>query len=421
MPLPIVVKSFDPTTNATQGTPPYYMIAFALGGTPVTTLIGSDESKLSWTVTQPVGSKLVLSVVDANGSAGGVTPRIMTVIPGQTTQCVIQPPSTPEFTVTTNVTGDLKTCQPWGFTVKGGVPPYTITLLSPNSPVVTNASIGLGDDHFTYINRADPGGTLVGAISDLTGRWANGTAFVSTKGSTDVACTGLVSSSGNSTVIAQQALSSPGSKSQRPVIIGVSVTVALLVLLGIVGAGVWYRRRSQKKWEEEEAKAMPEQFTELPVEPYKLEGTIMSINNFLGPASRADMKAREALGDAPPPPPPKPPSRNGSTLVPTNPPTPSYQSSQSGSDNGRYSRPGFTSFPSTSIRRSAKSIEAGVGVVMNPTADPGSPQSLESGEVARIGPPGIRQERNMVIQHQDAGIVSELPPPYADRGPGRPS
>jgi hypothetical protein len=53
--LPIIVKSFDPTTNSTHGTPPYYMIAFAIGKTPITTLIGTDENNLSWTVTQPVG------------------------------------------------------------------------------------------------------------------------------------------------------------------------------------------------------------------------------------------------------------------------------------------------------------------------------------------------------------------------------
>lgn len=56
--LPIIVKSYDPTTNSTHGTPPYYMIAFAIGGTPVTTLIGTDQGNLSWTVTQAVGSLL---------------------------------------------------------------------------------------------------------------------------------------------------------------------------------------------------------------------------------------------------------------------------------------------------------------------------------------------------------------------------
>jgi hypothetical protein len=54
--LPIIVKSYDPTTNSTHGTPPYYMISFAIGGTPITSLIGTDENNLAWTITHPVGA-----------------------------------------------------------------------------------------------------------------------------------------------------------------------------------------------------------------------------------------------------------------------------------------------------------------------------------------------------------------------------
>ena len=31
------------------------MMAFVVGGTPVTSLIGTDENNLSWTVTEPAG------------------------------------------------------------------------------------------------------------------------------------------------------------------------------------------------------------------------------------------------------------------------------------------------------------------------------------------------------------------------------
>ncbi|KDR72781.1 hypothetical protein GALMADRAFT_73247 [Galerina marginata CBS 339.88] len=180
-PLQIVVKSSDPTTNATQGTPPYYMISFAVGGTPVTTFIGTDENNLSWTITQTVDSQLLLSVVDANGSAGGIPPQLFNVIAGQSTRCVT-PPSTPSFTVTANVTDELTTCQPWGLTVKGGVPPYNVTLAAINSPIVTNVTMPFGLDVFTFIDRADPGTQLLAAISDFTGQWASGTPIVKTKG-----------------------------------------------------------------------------------------------------------------------------------------------------------------------------------------------------------------------------------------------
>ena len=55
IPLPIIVKPFNATLNNTSGVPPYYMIAFATGGTPSTTLIGKNNRTLSWTVTEPVG------------------------------------------------------------------------------------------------------------------------------------------------------------------------------------------------------------------------------------------------------------------------------------------------------------------------------------------------------------------------------
>ncbi|KAF8970977.1 hypothetical protein BDZ97DRAFT_1411532 [Flammula alnicola] len=166
----IVVKSFDPTTNATQGTPPYYMISFPVGGTPVTTFIGTDENNLSWTVTQPINSQLLLSVVDANGSAGGIPPQFLTVIRESISPCITTPLDTPAFTVSSNVTGSLETCAPWGVTVKGGSPPYVITLAQINSPVVTNVTMPFGTDRFTFINRADPGEQLIAKADGLPGR-----------------------------------------------------------------------------------------------------------------------------------------------------------------------------------------------------------------------------------------------------------
>ncbi|KJA15460.1 hypothetical protein HYPSUDRAFT_149061 [Hypholoma sublateritium FD-334 SS-4] len=128
-----------------NGTPPYYMIAFSVGGTPTTTLIGTDESNLSWTITEPAGD-----VVDANGSAGGVQPRIFTV--------KIQ---TPPFNVKANVTRDLQACQPWGLTAMGGVPPYTATIIQLASSNVTNIT-GLAEGSFTYINDGNADGQIIG-------------------------------------------------------------------------------------------------------------------------------------------------------------------------------------------------------------------------------------------------------------------
>ncbi len=64
-----------------------------------------------------------------------------------------------------NVTGSalLHTCDPWGLTVSGGKKPYQIVLSAFNSTVITNVTMGDDDDVFTYIDRADPNGSIMGA------------------------------------------------------------------------------------------------------------------------------------------------------------------------------------------------------------------------------------------------------------------
>ncbi|CAA7263778.1 unnamed protein product [Cyclocybe aegerita] len=384
---PLAISLFDPanpTLDNARGTAPYYMIAFLIGGAPITTLIGTDEDSLSWTVTAPVGSRLALSVVDANGSAGGLPPTIYEVIAGSTTQCVTGTIQTPEFKVTANVTGDLTTCQPWGLAIKGGVPPYNITLVQPNSPIVTNVTIGFGDNHYTYINRATPNGQLIAAISDLTGRWATRTPMVNTKGSSNVDCVGLVSSSGNSTEIAANIAAAnteaEAAKRQRATVTGVAVTIVLLFLIGS-GIGVFFYIRKRKRlWQLEEANTLPHQFP-LPytqIENSASPGQVLSINNFLStpepkalPLAPPPLSKASFLG-----------GRYGTSsplhgiesplqTSPVDPPVGRALGDDSNSpilpphahnrDSGRSSsRPSFTSFPSTSIRRSVKAIEAGV-------------------------------------------------------------
>ncbi|KAJ7826535.1 hypothetical protein B0H13DRAFT_1657479, partial [Mycena leptocephala] len=120
--------------------PPFYMIAFAVGGAPITTLIGMNESDLSWTVSHPI-------VVDSHGNTGGIAPPLYT---------------TTDFYMTANVTDVLATCAPWGLTVHGGMPPYTLTLAALDSPSVTNVTLGPNGSMFTYINRANPGSQMIG-------------------------------------------------------------------------------------------------------------------------------------------------------------------------------------------------------------------------------------------------------------------
>jgi hypothetical protein len=57
---------------------------------------------------------------------------------------------------------DLKTCEPWGLTVTGGIAPYNVTLISVGSTVVTNVTLPQGFDVLAYISRANPNGEILG-------------------------------------------------------------------------------------------------------------------------------------------------------------------------------------------------------------------------------------------------------------------
>ncbi|KAJ7511908.1 hypothetical protein B0H11DRAFT_719391 [Mycena galericulata] len=176
-----------------HGVPPFYMMAFAVVGIPSTTFIGTKESNLSWTVTHPIGTQLLLGVVDSQGNSGGIDAPLYTVTEGTTTQCIPQTANQTSFTITANVTDVLNTCQPWGLTIEGGTPPYHITLAAKNFPVIANFTLSLNDSAYTYINRAPPGTQMLAAASDANGLWAMGSPFVNTQGSSDVDCAGLLS------------------------------------------------------------------------------------------------------------------------------------------------------------------------------------------------------------------------------------
>ncbi|KAJ7280358.1 hypothetical protein C8J57DRAFT_1501789 [Mycena rebaudengoi] len=443
----IVVKPFDPA-NETHGIPPFYMMAFAINGTPISTFIGTDESKLSWVVNQPVGSTLLLTVADSQGSSGGVPPKLFTVVPGASTQCIPAASTQEPFTVVANVTDTLTTCQPWGLTIKGGTPPYNLTLAAVNSPVVTNVTMGPLDDAFTFPNRADPGTQLIAAISDLNGRWAFGTPMVNTKGSADTTCTGLVSRSGNSTQIKEEAIKAAAaalaaSNSARgkktATIAGVVVTLLVLLLAG-AGVFLYLRRKRLQKIEE----ITPRQFEEGVAPAFEeTGGQVLSINAFISaPSSTSGPSTPEV-------PQPMTPSNFSSIAPSESRPARAPSSSRSApqSTSGLSIRnPGrsaaFTSFPSASVRRSAKEIEAGLttshsddseyvgadsdqrtlisramSAGPSSTAGPSGPSGANISRAASLGStnsslPG----EEIIFQHQDAGLVRELPPPYADRG-----
>ncbi|KAF4583908.1 hypothetical protein EYR40_002406 [Pleurotus pulmonarius] len=423
----IVVKSFN-ADNSTHGTPPYYMRSFEVGGLPMTTLIGTDENDLRWTVTHPLDKQLMLVVVDANGSSGGVPTRLFTVRAGQSITC-IQSRDPPTFTVTSNITGDANTCDPWGLTIVGGVKPYNVTLAALSSPVITNVTMGGLDDRLTYINRADPN-TILLAVHLLmkspseigyfrsTGRYAFGTPTINTKGSTDVNCTGLDTLSGNNTEIVRQledaATKEASDRRHRSITIGVSVAVGVLALLALAGAAAWYwRRKNRKQMALEEA--IPHKFQDanggqvIPVVAFPHDVSPNPPRSHksaeLSGSSVALMHAQYANTPA------FDPYHSESSSGPTH----SELSTSGGSGSNLSSRPSFAAFPTTSRRTKAQ--EAGI----RPTSADSNNHRPTSFDASSSSPqyqsttPLLEDHPEIIIQHRDGGVVHELPPPYADR------
>ena len=227
------------------------------------------------------------------------------------------------------------------------------------------------------------------------------TNYLSTStGSTDVSCTGLVSSSGNATIIKQQADAARAAASahnrRRSIIIGVCVTLACLILLGLsVVAFFWLRRRQRLK-QEEEATLAPHQFIEVERTPDQLR----SVGSDLGSSPRTGKAALAAVGasEATSSPSTAPGLSSPSSSDPITNPSPTNADSQSTTS-------GFATFPATSIRRPRKAAEAGY-IVQSEPESPAAPSFAGR----------VEEEGEIVFQHRDAGgAVRELPPPYLDR------
>ncbi|THU75645.1 hypothetical protein K435DRAFT_583367, partial [Dendrothele bispora CBS 962.96] len=138
-----------------------------------------------------------------------------TILDGEKSSCIVDEQNNNNFTISSNVTGTLDTCQPWGIRIKGGVKPYTLVFAQLNASNVTNVTMPADADAYTYINRETPPWMLVD-------------------------CGGLISSSGNATELDQPTGSTtPGSNDGRDsqkrtaVAAGVAVPVGVLLIAGL--------------------------------------------------------------------------------------------------------------------------------------------------------------------------------------------
>jgi hypothetical protein len=224
----------------------------------------------------------------------------------------------------------------------------------------------------------------------------------------------------------------------------VVTTLLVLLLLGGVGAYLYMRRR---KMQQAERELSPRQFEGgSSTEALRETGSqILSINAFIAPPSPTHPRSPNTSVL----------SHSVSTSAPSSGPSGRRYVPRSGSGSGPESEhsmastgagltvrnptnrsAAFTSFPTASVRRSAKEIEAGLhssnsldSEYLDGSNDVGSSLTIERSRsaVAVTGPSagvptrsasvGARgSQEEIIFQHQDAGILRELPPPYADRG-----
>ncbi|KAK0187006.1 hypothetical protein F5146DRAFT_1063261 [Armillaria mellea] len=416
----ITVKPSDPN-NDTHGVPPFYMRAYEEGGHVITTLMGDSESNLTWTVNNPVGSEILLNVIDANGSSGGTAPKLFTVGTGSSTNCIVDRNDT-SFTVTSNVTtSDLQPCQPWGLRIKGGVPPYNISFVQPDSPVTTNVSTNGDDNAYTYINRATSGAILTGAIA-----W--GTPSITPTGNTNIDCGSLISESGNATALDAAAAAEKNAgknKNRAGIIAGVVVGVLALVLIATAGWFFWRRRRLGAR--KATIEIDPDITPYMPVSPMSDSSSqTVAINAFVGHTPVMPHSAKSS-------------SFSNATTTTSEPTlSPSSHTSSLPFDPRRLMEDGSEgTYQTPSLSSSAFATEAGLsGTQTDPSISESTPSVQRSQSAmppssngaptydpwpARPASYNTREnvtstgDGELIIQHRDGGIVRELPPPYADR------
>jgi hypothetical protein len=304
-----------------------------------------------------------------------------------------------------------------------------------------------------------------------TGIFASGTPIVKTQGkhnsltfpsiliahsfpgSADVDCVGLVSSSGNSTIIKEQedaAAAAVKARKRKSIIIGVCVTLAGLILIAGTVLVVLHKRKRQQEWEQEYGPdTTARQFEE------RDDGQVLTIP----PSTPGNLRSPKS-GSAPPS---AALTSSNYAGAPTFDPYRSVRESSSGQQLSAVSSsntPGFSNTP-IPIRRSQKGLEAGLPSPQSDTSGrPGSAVSADSrapltmtrsssaqasGSDQTTPPPsrsnnaawptrsaslqasGVNPDTpldgaDIIYQHRDGGgVVRELPPPYADRNAPNPA
>ena len=249
------------------------------------------------------------------------------------------------------------------------------------------------------------------------GNFAKGTPLVHTKGSANVDCTGLVSSSGNATAIAQAAVAAAAaaaaqSRKRAATKIAVAVTLVLLFLAGVgIFAYLHIRKRNEILAAANGQDTVPRQFAaqtnanealtiSAPLTFDSFQRSSTSSSRLQYTAHRHDSSCPPFCASDIPHYPSRFPS-NRSDMSPIRP-------SKADEANGRFM---------VEVRRTTSTTP------FQPRARMQSlPNRSASASVGRPRRPSgsSTAEPDVIYQHRDGGeVVQELPPPYLDRSSTR--
>lgn len=112
-----------------------------------------------------IGTKILISVVDAVGNSGGVAQTTYTVTAGTSTSCVPASSNT-GVQMTIDTSGSIQTCDTVPIRIQGGNQPYHLSIAVTNSASAVNLTTTGSNDYYQWINRAAPGQSLIVAVSD---------------------------------------------------------------------------------------------------------------------------------------------------------------------------------------------------------------------------------------------------------------
>jgi len=134
-------------------------------------------------------------MVDGNDNAGGIATQIFVVGDGTNNSCHDKSPSSQVKLDVIN-SGPLNTCGFLSMHITGGKKPYTITVAETDTTKATaNVTLGANDDQFDFLDTLKPGSQFVAAAMDANGVFSTSTELITTQGGSDTSCPGLASKS----------------------------------------------------------------------------------------------------------------------------------------------------------------------------------------------------------------------------------